>query len=124
LPRTPTPPYKRTGRKLRLKIHLAIARVVGLELALVGLTGSLLVFYKTIDAWLNLGLLTTNGRGPRAMSAGDTFLLWQHNGEAFGLPGRLAILLSGLSLPLLYVTGLRIWWRKRRAPRRVRHREH
>jgi uncharacterized iron-regulated membrane protein len=43
------------------------------------------------------------------MSAGDTFLLWQfplHNGEAFGLPSRLVILLSGLSIPLLYVTGL------------------
>ena len=194
LPRTPTPPYKCTGRKLWSKIHLANAPVVGLDPALVGLTGSLLVFYKAIDAWLNPGLLTTNGRGPRAsiddifaevrtaagafpnvestsidltstgpegvyavrmrqpgevrkpggatvvwvdqhrgdllhrrgpraMSAGDTFLLWQHNGGAFGLPGRLIILLSGLSLPLLYVTGLWIWWRRRRGRRRARHRE-
>jgi uncharacterized iron-regulated membrane protein len=63
-------------------------------------------------------------RDPRTMSAGDTFLLWQfplHNGEAFGLPGRLAILMSGLSLPLLYVTGLSIWWRKRRARIRAQH---
>jgi uncharacterized iron-regulated membrane protein len=48
-----------------LKLHLAIALVVGLDLALVGLTGSLLVFYKSIDAWLNPALLTTKGRGPR-----------------------------------------------------------
>jgi PepSY-associated TM region len=50
-------------------------------------------------------------RNPRTMSAGDRFLRWQfplHNGEAFGPPGRLVILLSGLSLPLLYVTGLSI----------------
>jgi uncharacterized iron-regulated membrane protein len=61
-------------------------------------------------------------RNPRTMSAGDRFLLWQfplHNGEAFGLPGRLVILLSGLSLPLLYVTGLSIWWRKHQARTRV-----
>jgi uncharacterized iron-regulated membrane protein len=62
-------------------------------------------------------------RNPRTMSAGDRFLLWQfplHNGEAFGLPGRIVILLSGLSLPLLYVTGLSIWWRKHQARTRVR----
>jgi uncharacterized iron-regulated membrane protein len=62
-------------------------------------------------------------RDPRTMSAGDTFLRWQfplHNGEAFSLPGRLVILLSGLSIPLLYVTGLLIWLRKRQARRRAR----
>jgi uncharacterized iron-regulated membrane protein len=61
-------------------------------------------------------------RDPKTMSAGDTFLLWQfplHNGEAFGLPGRVVILLSGLSIPLLYVTGLLIWLRKRQARRRA-----
>jgi uncharacterized iron-regulated membrane protein len=65
-------------------------------------------------------------RDPRTISAGDTYLLWQfplHSGEAFGLPGRLIILLSGLSLPLLYATGLWIWWRKRGARIRARHRE-
>jgi uncharacterized iron-regulated membrane protein len=63
-----------------------------------------------------------DARDPRTMSAGDTFLRWQfplHNGEAFGLPGRVVILLSGLTIPLLYVTGLFIWLRKRRAHRRA-----
>jgi len=67
---------------------------------------------------------TLHVRDPRIMSVGDKFLLWQfplHNGEAFGLPGRLVILITGLSLPLLYVTGLFIWWRKRRAHKRVQH---
>jgi uncharacterized iron-regulated membrane protein len=61
-------------------------------------------------------------RDPRTMSAGETFLWWQfplHNGEAFGLLGRVVILLSGLTIPLLYVTGLCIWLRKRRAHRRA-----
>ena len=62
-------------------------------------------------------------RDPRTMSVGDRFLLWQfplHNGEAFDLPGRLVIVLSGLSLPGLYVTGLLIWWRKRRTRARAK----
>jgi uncharacterized iron-regulated membrane protein len=37
-----------------------------------------------------------------------------HNGEVGGLFGRLLVLLAGLSLPVLYVTGLIAWWRKRR----------
>jgi uncharacterized iron-regulated membrane protein len=62
-------------------------------------------------------------RDPRTMSAGDRLLLWQfplHNGEAFGLTGRIITLITGLSLPLLYVTGVFIWWRKRRAHQRAR----
>jgi len=40
-----------------------------------------------------------------------------HNGEIAGLPGRLLVLLAGLALPVLYVTGLLAWARKRRARR-------
>lgn len=40
-----------------------------------------------------------------------------HNGEVGGLAGRVLILLAGLSLPTLYVTGLLAWARKRRARR-------
>ena len=37
-----------------------------------------------------------------------------HSGEIGRLGGRLLVLLAGLSLPVLYVTGLWSWWRKRR----------
>jgi uncharacterized iron-regulated membrane protein len=37
-----------------------------------------------------------------------------HNGEAAGLTGRLLVMLAGLSLPILYVTGVLVWVRKRR----------
>ncbi|SPP63722.1 PepSY-associated TM helix domain-containing protein [Nitrospira lenta] len=49
-------------------------------------------------------------------SAGETFLDWQwplHSGQAFGLAGRLLVCLSGLACPVIYVTGVLMWWRKR-----------
>lgn len=55
-------------------------------------------------------------------SAGDAFLAWQfplHSGEIAGLPGRILICLSGILVAVLSVTGVAIWWKKRRA-RRVR----
>jgi uncharacterized iron-regulated membrane protein len=59
--------------------------------------------------------------------AADWFLAWQfplHNGEAFGLAGRIAVVILGL-LPLtLYVTGLLIWHSKRRARQRSGIRGH
>jgi uncharacterized iron-regulated membrane protein len=56
------------------------------------------------------------------MSAGDVVLEWQfplHSGEAFGLAGRLVVFTVGLVPTLLAVTGTTIWWRKRRARRRL-----
>jgi uncharacterized iron-regulated membrane protein len=41
-----------------------------------------------------------------------------HIGEIMGLPGRLLILLSGLSLAVLGVIGLAAWWRKQKPTRR------
>ncbi len=55
---------------------------------------------------------------PQTMSGGDTFINWMfplHNGEAFGLPGRIIVFLVGFVPTILYVTGLMIWWRKRKA---------
>jgi uncharacterized iron-regulated membrane protein len=55
---------------------------------------------------------------PKNFSAGDTFLNLMfilHNGEALGLPGRILVCMAGLVPPLLYVTGLLHWLRKRRA---------
>lgn len=49
---------------LWFSVHRWLGIVLGLWFALVGLTGSLLVFEDPIDAWLNPGLLTTPSRGP------------------------------------------------------------
>lgn len=54
------------------------------------------------------------GRG----SAGDVYLQAQyqlHTGRILGLPGRILVCISGLLVAMLSVTGVYIWWRKRRA---------
>lgn len=63
---------------------------------------------------------------PGAGSAGDIFHQLQyplHSGQILGLPGRVAICLTGLAVATLSITGVIIWCRKRRARavRRVRH---
>ena len=35
-----------------------------------------------------------------------------HSGEAMGTPGRILVLLSGLVMPFLFVTGVWLWWKK------------
>jgi len=48
--------------------------------------------------------------------AGDRFASWQyplHSGQMFGLPGRILILLTGLTTAALSITGVYIWYRKR-----------
>lgn len=42
-----------------------------------------------------------------------TWLFPLHNGEAFGALGKLLVLIAGLSLPVLYGTGLWLWWHRR-----------
>lgn len=75
--------------------------------------------FPRTNVWIDAG----NGailaiRNPRQNSAGDTFMDWLHplhNGEAFGLTGRIIVLLCGL-LPLLaMVTGF-IRWRHKQRP--------
>lgn len=54
----------------------------------------------------------------RDYSAADWFLAWQfplHNGEAAGLTGRWIVFGLGFVPLALYVTGIGIWWKKRRA---------
>lgn len=46
-----------------LRVHLWVGHFIGLMFVLSGLTGSMLVFYQTLDAWLNPELLTTSGQG-------------------------------------------------------------
>ncbi|WP_375293490.1 PepSY domain-containing protein [Novosphingobium sp. G106] len=41
-------------------------------------------------------------------------------GEAAGLPGRILVALAGLSLPLLYATGLWAWLRRRRINKSIK----
>lgn len=60
----------------------------------------------------------------RRHSAGETFLDWQwplHSGKAFGWPGRIAVFISGLACPLMFVTGLIRWMQKQRAKQHKRH---
>ncbi|UEP31834.1 PepSY domain-containing protein [Burkholderia sp. B21-007] len=60
-------------------------------------------------------------RDVAAQSTGDTFLAWLHplhSGEALGLSGRIAVLVSGLALPLLFVTGI-LRWRHKNAVKRA-----
>lgn len=55
---------------------------------------------------------------PLAANAGARALYWMHplhNGEAFGLGGRIAVFISGLIPLLLFVTGLMRWRHKVRA---------
>jgi uncharacterized iron-regulated membrane protein len=47
-----------------LRVHLCIALAVGFLFSLIGLTGSINVFYVELDEWLNQDLLTTIPSGP------------------------------------------------------------
>ncbi|MEW5881662.1 MAG: PepSY-associated TM helix domain-containing protein [Pseudomonadota bacterium] len=51
-------------REAWFSVHRWLGIGLGLWFALVGLTGSVLVFEDPIDAWLNPDLLTTSDRGP------------------------------------------------------------
>ncbi len=51
-------------RKLWLRVHLYLGLFGGALFVVMSLTGSVLVFYKAIDEWLNPALLTTSGSGP------------------------------------------------------------
>lgn len=56
-------------------------------------------------------------QAPGQGSLGDRFVMLQfplHSGQIAGLPGRIAISLTGIAAAMLSITGLVIWWRKRR----------
>jgi uncharacterized iron-regulated membrane protein len=56
-------------------------------------------------------------QGPHAASAGDQVLGWffpLHTGQAFGLPGRIVMVVIGVVPTCLYLTGLIFWWNRRR----------
>lgn len=61
---------------------------------------------------------------PTGMAAGETISGWLfalHMGSVGGVPYRIFVLVLGLAVAALAVTGVWIWWRKRRSPAR-RHR--
>jgi len=60
----PITPHRCRLRKFWLNLHLYIGLFGGGLFVLMSLTGSFLVFYKTIDEWLNPTQVTTNGAGP------------------------------------------------------------
>lgn len=74
----------------------------------------------SIDPWT--GALLQNAaagiqtRGQRFMD----MQLWMHNGAVWGWAGRLAVFASGISLAMLYVTGVLFWLRKAALRRRKR----
>ncbi|NOT16272.1 MAG: PepSY domain-containing protein [Methylotenera sp.] len=54
-------------------------------------------------------------------TAGETFLDWQwplHSGKAFGWAGRILVFISGLIVPILFVTGVIRWLQKRKIQRK------
>lgn len=70
-----------------------------------------------LDAWSGAVLAV---RDPLQESAGNRFLDWMHplhNGEAFGLAGRILACVGGLLPLLLFVTGGVRWMDRRRARR-------
>ena len=69
-------------------------------------------------------------RSDRTRTAGETLMHWLfplHSGTAFGPVGMIAMCLTGLAPLLLVLTGLWVWWRKRRgeaiAARHARERQ-
>jgi uncharacterized iron-regulated membrane protein len=57
---------------------------------------------------------------PSRQPAGNSLPLWViflHNGQMFGLAGRLAVLAEGVILSMLVLSGPWLWWTRRRAGR-------
>lgn len=52
----------KTRRKLWFEVHLYLGLIFGVVLAIVGLTGSILVFWQDIDDWLNPNLRQINSQ--------------------------------------------------------------
>lgn len=73
----------------------------------------------TLDPWSGAVL---EDRSPRSRGAAEealTLQRWLHGGALLGMPGRLLVFLSGLAMPLLFVTGLSAWLIRRRNRRRL-----
>jgi uncharacterized iron-regulated membrane protein len=70
-----------------------------------------------VDPWAGKVVEALN---PQSFTAGETFLAWQralHEGSGLGGVYRFIVFLSGLIIPLFVVTGISMWWLRRRARR-------
>ena len=85
--------------------------------------------YKSLgrtDVWIDAySAAVLERRDPRAFTAGDRVDEWifpLHTGEGFGTPSRWIVFVGGLVPLVLYVSGIRMWLRKRagRHRRRIR----
>lgn len=76
-------------------------------------------------AWSGVTMVTIDARTGRTLDIYDPLkaplsnrladaAFSVHSGEITGLAGRILLMLAGLALPALYVTGIWAWWRKRR----------
>jgi uncharacterized iron-regulated membrane protein len=76
-------------------------------------------------AWLGTTSVVVDGSSGKVLGTYDPLnaplsnrffdAIWSfHNGELFGLTGRIILVLIGLTLPALYVTGMWRWWIKRK----------
>ena len=78
--------------------------------------------FITIDPWSGAVL---EERGPRTRGAGEEAMAmqrWLHGGALLGWGGRILVFLSGLAMPVLFVTGLAAWLLRRRNRRRLKTR--
>ncbi len=60
---------------------------------------------------------TINGDSLSAGEAAKRATVPMHNGLMFGTTGQVFVFLAGLALPILYVSGLILWWRRRKQRR-------
>jgi uncharacterized iron-regulated membrane protein len=68
--------------------------------------------YVSMDDGRILGQRHDNGAGP-----GDAFFAWQyplHSGRALGTPGQAVVSIAGLATAVLCITGVWLWWWRRR----------
>jgi uncharacterized iron-regulated membrane protein len=93
------------ARRVWLGVHRWLGLGLGAVLALIGLTGSVIVFDHAIDAWLNPRLFTSRSSGPPLPV------------HVIVGTARAAVFTAGLTPTLLAVTGALIWWRRWRARR-------
>ena len=99
--------------KLWLRIHLYIGLGAGLVFVFIGLTGSVLVFYRSIDGWLNPTLLTASMPGESRPL--DELIASLRSGTP-DLPGP-----SYLDLPRTNTDVVHAWYRMCEGPHQDNH---